>query len=53
MWMEGKYSYKNSLWEAVIQADEAFPTFMIEKLAFTMDAGLLEVNINYGEHINK
>ena len=43
--MEGKYSSKNSLWEAVIQAEEAVPTSMIEKKASTMDARLLEVTI--------
>ena len=51
--MEGKYSSKNSLWEAVFQADEAVPTSMIEKLASFMDARLLEVTIKNGEHINK
>ena len=47
MWMEGNHSYKNSLWEAVVQADEAVPASMIEKLASTM------VTIKNGEHINK
>ena len=51
--MEGKYSSKNSLWEAVVQADEAVPATMIENLASTMDSRLLEVNIKNGEHIKK
>ena len=45
MRMEGKYSSKNSLWEAVNQIDEVVPTSKIEKLASTMDARLLEVTI--------
>ena len=43
--MEGKYSSKNSLWEAVVQADEAVTTTMNEKIASTMDSRLLEVTI--------
>ena len=51
--MEGKYSSKNSLWEAVVQADKVVPTFMIEKLASTMDSRLLEVTKQNKELIKK